>query len=293
MGALDLYRDAPGPVDQNTMTAAQTLADVAATYVLNAQARAALVASSGRATEMSLHDALTGLPNRTLLLERIDHALRRRRRSSGVVAILFADLDQFKLINDMYGHRIGDELLVAVASRVAGHLRPGDTLARFSGDEFVILCEDVASESEVRGIAARIGGAIAHPFILVLTELKRQGLRIALDDFGSGDSSLAILKRFRDDILKVDSWFVADRGGVHARDAVVSAVVHLAHALGLTVTTEGVETVRQFEMVAALGCDACQGHYVGPPMPAAAVAILISQNLHGRAACFPGLDPHR
>jgi diguanylate cyclase (GGDEF)-like protein len=164
LGALDLYRDTPGLLDSGTMTAAQTLADVAAAYLRNAQARADLQASSDRSHEISRHDALTGLPNRIVLLERLEHALRGR--STRMAAVLFADLDQFKAVNDIHGHHVGDELLVAVAKRVTGLLRPCDTLARLSGDEFVILCEDVAGLSEADGIAARIGAALSESFVL-------------------------------------------------------------------------------------------------------------------------------
>jgi diguanylate cyclase (GGDEF)-like protein len=166
LGALDLYRNTPGPLDAATMDAAQTLADVAAAYLLNAQARADLRDSSDRSRERALHDALTGLPNRILLLERLDHAALRGRRSGKLAAVLFADLDRFKLVNDLYGHGVGDQLLIAVAERLSAVLRPGDTLARMSGDEFVILCEDLDGPTQVDVIADRIGAAIAAPFVL-------------------------------------------------------------------------------------------------------------------------------
>lgn len=166
LGALDLYRDQPGPLTPDSMVAAQTLADVAAAYLLNAQIRADLLASSARARDSSLHDALTGLPNRALLLERLQHSFRRSRRTANISAVLFADLDDFKAVNDQHGHRTGDDLLVAVARRLEAFLRPGDTLARLSGDEFVILCEDLSTESEVDAIASRLGAALGAPFLL-------------------------------------------------------------------------------------------------------------------------------
>lgn len=166
LGALDLYRDTAGPLDAAEMEAAQTLADVAAAYLINAQARADLRDSSALSRERSLHDALTGLPNRVLLLERLDHAVHRGRRSNKLAAVLFADLDQFKLVNDLHGHSVGDELLMAVARRLTSVLRPGDTLARMSGDEFVVLCEDLATPAEIDAIAARVVDAIATPFDL-------------------------------------------------------------------------------------------------------------------------------
>ena len=166
LGALDLYRTTAGPLDAAAMAAAQTLADVAAAYLVNARGRAELRESSERARQISLHDALTGLPNRALLLQRLDHAILRGRRSKKIVAILFADLDLFKVINDTYGHRVGDELLVAVAQRLTVLLRPGDTLARLAGDEFIILCEDLDEVSQAEPIAARIGTALAESFAL-------------------------------------------------------------------------------------------------------------------------------
>ena len=115
LGALDLYRDTPGELSEESLTVAQTLADVVASYLLNAQARDDLQDSSHRSQQASLHDALTGLPNRVLLLERLEHAFLRSRRTQRASAVYFIDLDLFKTINDTHGHAVGDELLVAVA----------------------------------------------------------------------------------------------------------------------------------------------------------------------------------
>jgi diguanylate cyclase (GGDEF)-like protein len=166
LGALDLYRSTAGPLTEEAMVAAQTLADVASAYLVNAQARADLIDSSARAHAIALHDPLTGLPNRILLLERIEHALLSRRRTAKRVAVLFIDLDGFKRVNDGYGHQTGDDLLVAVGTRITGMLRPGDTLARLSGDEFIIVCPEMEEESEVEGIAARLDDAFSTPFNL-------------------------------------------------------------------------------------------------------------------------------
>jgi diguanylate cyclase (GGDEF)-like protein len=475
MGALDLYRTIPGSLNAASMSAAQTLADVAAAYLLNAQARAELRASADRSRETSLHDSLTGLPNRVLFLERLEHAVQRGRRSGTTAAVLFVDLDRFKAVNDQHGHGVGDELLIAVAERLTAVLRPGDTLARLSGDEFVVLCEDLDTEATVARIAARIGHAVGAPFVLsahrveitasvgiafsgrgdqlserlledadtamyqakrkggarhqivdlrerdrgaqldrlerdlheapgrgelrteyqpivdtrdgrvagveallrwdhpsrglvtpavlvplaeqsgliteigrwvleqacpdrhrwrngeideltmsvnvsahqlmapdyaagvaavlartdteprlvtlemtesvfvqdseralvVLNELKLLGVTLALDDFGTGYSSLNYLKRFPIDIVKIDRGFVVDMEYDGASQAIVFAVIELAHTLGLTVVAEGVETAAQHEQLASLGCDSCQGYYFARPMPAADLDALM------------------
>jgi len=166
LGALDLYRDSPGPLSPGDMEAAQTLADVTVAYLANAQARSELQDASEQFHSSALHDPLTCLPNRLLLLERLEHALLRSVRSRHPVAILFVDLDRFKLVNDSHGHLIGDELLVAVADRMAGLIRPGDTLARLSGDEFVIVCETITKKLQIHMIARRIVEALGTPFPL-------------------------------------------------------------------------------------------------------------------------------
>jgi diguanylate cyclase (GGDEF)-like protein len=114
----------------------------------------------------ALHDTLTGLPNRALFLDRLGLALRRTERRSGSVAVLFCDLDRFKVVNDSLGHDAGDRLLVDVAKRIVTALRPADTVARFGGDEFTILCEDIAGEIEAATIAQRIVDVFRDPFVL-------------------------------------------------------------------------------------------------------------------------------
>jgi diguanylate cyclase (GGDEF)-like protein len=109
------------------------------------------------------HDALTGLANRAILAERLRHALQRTKRSGGTVAVLFIDLDNFKQANDSLGHAAGDELLRLMAARIDEDLRPGDTVARFGGDEFVALCEDVTGPEEAMDVAERLRALLAEP----------------------------------------------------------------------------------------------------------------------------------
>jgi diguanylate cyclase (GGDEF)-like protein len=495
LGALDLYRDTTGPLSRDVMIAAQTLADVAAAYLINAQARSDLEHSSDQSREAALHDPLTGLPNRALLLQLLEHAFRAARRSKKLSALFFLDLDHFKEVNDTYGHQVGDELLVEVAKRLTGLLRPGDSVARLSGDEFVILCEDLADPSAADPIALRLNAEMSRPFLLsrgeltatasigiafagrgsdspdellhdadlamyqakrardgthdvldlrqlhlagqhaslarglpgaigrgelhlayqpivdartgrllgveallrwmhpsrgpvspmvfipfaeqsgqivelgqwvleqacedrkqwqqhapaevamsvnvsvhqfmsggfaetvaavlaststdpalltlevtesvfvrdedralvVLGELKETGVNLALDDFGTGYSSLGYLTSLPIDEIKIDRTFIAKLGAKPGSEKVVTAIVGLAHSLGMTVVSEGIETAEQRQTVTELGSDSCQGFYFAKPMPASDVDALVQGSSHVtkpglRAAHAPSLS---
>jgi diguanylate cyclase (GGDEF)-like protein len=490
LGALDLYRDTPGPLSSDAMSAAQTLADVAAAYLINAQARADLQDSSDQSRHAAFHDPLTGLPNRALLLQRLEHAFLRGQRSGHTTAVFFVDLDDFKGINDTYGHKVGDELLVAVAERLTEVLRPGDSLARLYGDEFVVLCEDLLDPTQADAIAVRFDEALARPFMLstakldlgasigiaftgrgsdapgalihdadlamyrtkrnkhsdhkvfdlralhlaehqaglsrglagasergeidvayqpivssgdgrlaglealmrwthpsrgsvsptvfipfaeqsgqiiemgrwvleqawrdrnnwqrhtaadismsvnvsahqfmaagfvdmvaavlgtsgaeaglltlevpegvlvrdleraliVLGELKELGVELALDDFGTGYSSLSYLKKLPVDMIKIDHGFITDIVNDPASAAILTAIIQLAHTLGMTVVAKGVETAAQQRTVSRLGSDFCQGFYFAAPMPAAGVEALIAPDSGGSGSHLP--SPH-
>lgn len=115
----------------------------------------------------ALHDGLTGLPNRVLFLDRLKHTLQRSTRNPSYrFAVLFLDLDRFKVINDSLGHSAGDQLLIATARRIESCVRPGDTFARLGGDEFTILVEDADDEATVLAIAERLQRAISEPLSL-------------------------------------------------------------------------------------------------------------------------------
>jgi diguanylate cyclase (GGDEF)-like protein len=490
LGALDLYRDTPGALDQHDMDAAQTLADVASAYLINAQSREAARVASDLYQHSALHDSLTRLPNRLLLQERLGHAVQRAKRSHTNTAVLFVDLDQFKLVNDTYGHQVGDELLLAVSQRLSGYVRSGDTLARFSGDEFVFLCEDLQSAADGEMLAERICAAFSTPFVLpglelsasasvgiafagpaeaisgqllakadmamydvkrkggsgsaivdlrdamletveddmetdlrsalgrdqlhvvyqpivrtvdggvvgveallrwnhpnrgaippqtivalaeqsgmidelgawvlerscrdrsmwmrrhpgaslylaanvsarqltspqlfntvirvlaqfemdpadlileltettlmeestrtirMLGDLKKLGLRLALDDFGSGYSSLSYLARLSLDIVKIDRGFITNIGHDPTNRAIVEAIMNLAHILGLAVVAEGVENQSQCEQLRITRCEYAQGFYYAAPMPASEIGALIG----ARLGTYPALAPAR
>lgn len=114
----------------------------------------------------ALHEPLTGLPNRSLFLDRLSLALAHSARRKTTTAVLFIDLDRFKIINDSLGHETGDRILVDVGRRLQEVVRPGDTVARFGGDEFTILCEDLDDERQAVAIAERAAAAIGAPMTL-------------------------------------------------------------------------------------------------------------------------------
>lgn len=487
LGALDLYRDTAGPLTPESLIAAQTLADVAAAYLINAQARADLVDSSEQSRDAALHDPLTGLPNRALILQLIEHAFRSSRRSQKISAVMFVDLDRFKEVNDTHGHQVGDELLVAVAERLTRLLRPGDSVGRLSGDEFVILCEDIAEMVSIDSLAVRLDAELSRPFdlsgievtasasigiaftgqgtnspeellldadlamyqskrdrgdsgdvldlrqlhlaghqaglarglpgaigrheihldyqpivassdgritgveallrwthpsrgpispavfipfaeqsgqiidlgrwvleqacgdrqhwqrhspseitvavnvsvhqfmspglaqtvatalantstdpsllmlevtesvfvrdqeraLVVLNELKRTGVKLALDDFGTGYSSLGYLNTMPIDAIKVDQTFVAKLSNQPSSREIVSAIIGLAHGLGMSVVAEGVETAQQHDELTRLGSDLCQGFYFARPMAATVLDPLTRIQADGRRAHLP------
>jgi diguanylate cyclase (GGDEF)-like protein/PAS domain S-box-containing protein len=119
----------------------------------------------------ALHDTLTDLPNRLLLVDRLSQSLARAERTDTDVAVLFLDLDRFKLVNDSLGHEVGDRLLVEVAARLTHTMRGSDTVARFGGDEFVLVCEEVHGVDDARELAERVIAVLRDPILLSGREL--------------------------------------------------------------------------------------------------------------------------
>ncbi len=155
-------------------------------------------AAEDRLLHDAFHDALTGLPNRVLLLDRLERSIvRMARRTEHRFAVLFIDLDGFKVVNDSLGHQTGDQLLIAVSRRLETCLRQGDTIARLGGDEFVILVDDIEDLKDVLNLADRALQELQRPFLLNGLELvTTASIGIALS--GSRDSSAETLLRDAD-----------------------------------------------------------------------------------------------
>ncbi len=151
-------------------------------------------------TRLALHDPLTGLPNRTLLEDRLAMALAGQRRTGSVLAVLFCDLDHFKVVNDTIGHDAGDEVLVVTARRLTSAVRATDTVSRLGGDEFVVLCPDLSSELELTELLERILALLVEPMLVEGRELVLSGsVGVAVVRAGSSHpNSLADLLREAD-----------------------------------------------------------------------------------------------
>lgn len=428
----------------------------------------------------AFHDSLTGLPNRSLFMDRLDHALKRSRRSKQAVATLFADVDNFKVINDTLGHEAGDRLLIEIARRIQLCLRETDTASRFGGDEFTVLLEDLNGEDAAVVVAEKIRAELAGPFVLcgrevfvttslgislniygdeepadllrhadmavyrakdqgrdryavfvpemnvrvteqlilgndlkralengefvllyqpkillssgeietveallywdhpergrlgprqfipvaeesgviipiglwvmreacrqvrvwnesggghnpvnvsvnlsivqlrstdfardvsrilqetclegprlsieiteslfsdasplasTLWSLKKLGIGLTMDDYGTGSSSLSTLRRLPLDTLKIDKDFVDGLKDNAEEAPVVKAIIELAHTLGLRVVAEGVETASQLSLLRGMGCEVAQGFHISRPLPAEATERLIASGL--------------
>ncbi len=153
---------------QAAENAAQALAEKAALEAEVAERKR----TEERLLHVAFHDDLTGLRSRSYFIDALESALARSARDPSYrFALLFIDLDRFKLINDSLGHRVGDLLLIGIAERFRAALRPGDTLARMGGDEFTILLDNVAECSDAVAVAERIGESLAVPFVLAQNEV--------------------------------------------------------------------------------------------------------------------------
>ena len=145
------------------------------------------------------HDAMTGLSNRASFTDRVASALGAGRDRNRMTAVLFIDLDHFKVVNDSLGHAFGDELVITVAQRLRHAIRPGDVIARFGGDEFVVLCDNLTSVEAVEALAERLLDAVAEPVSLTTDEVfVTASIGIALSHGGDDRGDAAASRRRRD-----------------------------------------------------------------------------------------------
>jgi diguanylate cyclase (GGDEF)-like protein len=479
-GALVVHLDEPRALDANEDLALLSAARLAAIAVQRHEAEREL-------SHLAHHDKLTGLPNRMVLQSRLEEGIRLARSLDSSIAVMFVDLDNFKIVNDSLGHAAGDHILIGFAERFSKLLRPGDVVGRFGGDEFVVLLENVSSAEDAKPVAERLLQDLRRPFrigdstvfltvsagiaishggrdasevllrnadsamyqakargrarvefydeglperatrrmqlegdlrgaldagqfvlhwqpkvalatgtivsaealvrwnhperglilptdfipvteelelisrigewvlaesirqcsawqdehgteapasiavnvsalqlsapriletvtnvlsrwswppehlVLELTEtvlmddateaqamllrLKQLGVQLAIDDFGTGYSSLSYLHRFPVDQVKLDRSFVTGIASDGEGSPIARAVIDMSHALDITVTAEGVETVEQLEGLRSLGCDRAQGYLFAKPLDSDAFSALLAQRPRfGRSA---------
>jgi diguanylate cyclase (GGDEF)-like protein len=176
----------PGPqqLDDQQRAALRILARQVAAYLDLRRQSKSLIDVNAELRKLAVEDRLTGLANRTLLLDRLGLALRHRRRTKKPLGLLFCDLNDFKGINDRLGHDAGDELLRAIAARLFDASRASDTVARFGGDEFVIVCPELSDPSDLDIVVRRLAGAMVEAVLLrgeLVTPSISIGAALALD----------------------------------------------------------------------------------------------------------------
>lgn len=158
-GVIEFFATEPRPRDEGLIRVARSIGSQVGQFIARKEAEQNL-------TFFANHDTLTGLPNRAMFGQRLAQALARAQRNARMIAVLFVDLDRFKVINDTLGHDAGDRLLQQVAARLRACLREGDTIARQGGDEFVVLLEDIAEGTQASGAAQKILETVADPYVL-------------------------------------------------------------------------------------------------------------------------------
>ncbi len=180
-GAFEVVLDA----DDEDIAFAAAVADIL-------RAASSKIEAAAASEHASLHDPLTGLANRSLILDHLHLALARADRRDSLAAVIFLDLDDFKPINDTLGHRAGDDILVDIAERLRAAVRPSDTLGRWGGDEFVVICEDLERTSDAPAIVARLAAVFDEPFTTHGTQLHvTASIGVAVS--GGGDDRPAAL----------------------------------------------------------------------------------------------------
>ncbi|HUF32599.1 MAG TPA: EAL domain-containing protein [Acidimicrobiales bacterium] len=190
LGVLNLNAGSGRQFSEYDLRALSLFGEHAAAAIGNARLYEVTATTAKNMTHEALHDPLTRLPNRTLFADRVAHALHRRRSRETEVAVLFLDLDDFKRVNDSWGHQVGDELLCAVAARLRAVVRDGDTACRLGGDEFAILIDEASGPGEALATADRIITALCAPFSLAGRDVAvRASIGVALSEENIPDAA--------------------------------------------------------------------------------------------------------
>ena len=175
-----------------------------AIFLRNVTNRAMAEEALRAAQHRALHDPLTGLPNRVLLLDRLGQACARLRRSGGRLLVMFIDLDRLKVVNDTWGHATGDDLLVQIGRRLDQAVRPADTVARLGGDEFVVVCPDIADRDVRRELPGRLLQGLARPIPLGRVTLSVTASIGVVDSGDDADPADVLAPRRRRDVPSLD-----------------------------------------------------------------------------------------
>ena len=218
LGVLNINASPQRPFTEYDLRAVSLFAEQAAAAIANGRLYEAERLHTAELTYRAYHDPLTRLANRALFVERMEEA---RAEDGSAVAVLFLDLDNFKTVNDSLGHSAGDRLLVAVAGRIEGCLRPSDTAARFGGDEFAVLLRGVRSSPEAVDAADRLLDALRNPFAISGHEVFI-GASIGVAMPGEDDEGVDVLLRNAD----VAMYMAKDQG--RGRSALFEPEMHVA-----------------------------------------------------------------
>lgn len=252
LGVLNINAGGGGTFTEHDLRALALFGEHAAGAIANARLFEEQRLLASQNLFQALHDPLTSLPNRVLLIDRLERAFARRHRAGRTFALLFLDIDDFKAVNDRFGHAGGDELLVAFAGRLRGCLRGGDTVARFGGDEFAVLVDELSSPRDAMITAGRLLRELAQPFAVADTEVVLSAsIGVAVE--GTGGGSAAELLRNADaakrEAKQSGKGRIAEfRDGMHPDGLkVLDLEVDLRHAL------ERGEIHAQFQPVVELG----------------------------------------
>ena len=195
IGAVTVHFDGTPGFAGVALTEAQVVADVMGEYVVNVRNRHEVQEAVRRLGTEAMHDSLTGVPNRRLLQDRLHLAASKAHRNGSFVGVLFIDVDRLKLVNDSLGHDAGDELLRGVVGRMQAVLRPGDTLARLAGDEFVVVCEGMTDRRQAGEVAERVLTSLETPVEVAGIALRASvSIGIAFAGGGGGTALQALAR---------------------------------------------------------------------------------------------------